>query len=100
MDGFQPYIPLPGTLKKLNPKSPILNYSQKGSGSTPSIKVVSPTVQAISQAKENLKRNKTELNEFLLPSKKVKQNTPPSKSETKKPTNKSQKVHKRYGKKK
>lgn len=98
MDGFQPYLAVSGTLRRLNPKSPILNYSQKGAGPRPSISIVSPTAQVIAQAKEKLKRNKTEESDFNSTPKKPKK-SPSKKSEVKKPVNKSQKVHKRYGNK-
>lgn len=102
MNGFQPYVPVSTSLKKLNPSSSILRFSQKGSGAAPSINIVSPTEHVIAQAKENLKRNKAEASTGGGSCVKKYKSSPELKKTApkKKKSNKSQKVHKRYGKKK
>lgn len=110
MNGFQPYVPVPGSLKRLQLPGSLVKKVQKGAGGTKaSVKIVSPTEQLLDQAKESLKRNKKEIitaggsgavvTDSLTPSEKKRKTENPSKKSSKKPVSKTCKIHKRYGKK-
>lgn len=60
MNGFQQYIPASSSLKRLKLPGLLIKNSQKGSGRSNAVKIVSPSEQIVDQAKESLKRNKQE----------------------------------------
>lgn len=108
MNGFQPYVPVAGKLKRLQLPTTLVKKNQKGAGINSTVKIVSPTEQLVEQAKESLKRNKEEnknlgsstvITNSSSPPPKKKKTGNPAKKTTKKTVSKTSKIHSRYGKK-